>query len=273
MNALTPAGIRALINKKSLTCLDTLEVFAEIGSTNSYLLGEPRPAPGRYRVALAEHQTNGRGRRDRVWVSPPSTGLCMSMAFTFADMPSDLPSLSLAVGIGIAQSLEQLGMQDVGLKWPNDIVARNGKLGGILSEVHPIRRDGVTVVVGIGLNIDFGNNNVGRDIASSIGRATDLAANIDDLPSRNEISAGIIDSLVDVMMRFRDAGFLPFHKLWSKYDWLQGREVTLEMAKATSAGIAEGVDTDGALLLNVGADTQRVTSGSVVFRETTGTSP
>jgi BirA family biotin operon repressor/biotin-[acetyl-CoA-carboxylase] ligase len=273
MNALTPAGIRALINKKSLTCLDTLEVFPEIGSTNSYLLGEIRPAPGRCRVALAEHQTKGRGRREREWISPPSTGLCMSIAFTFIDMPRDFPSLSLAIGVGVAQLLERLGMHGVGLKWPNDIVARNGKLGGILSEVHPKRGDGVTVVVGIGLNIDFGKSGAGRDIASSIGRATDLAANVDDLPSRNEISAAIIDSLVDVMTRFRDAGFLPFHELWSKYDWLRGREVTVEMAHTTSAGIAEGVDTDGALLLNIGADTQRVTSGSVFFRERASTSP
>ena len=273
MNALTSARIRTLINENSRTCLDTLEVFAEIGSTNSYLLGEPRPAPGRCRVALAEHQTKGRGQRDRIWVSPPSTGLCMSMAFTFTDMPRDLPSLSLASGIGIAQALERLGMRGVGVKWPNDIVTKNGKLGGILSEVHPEKGDDLTVVVGVGLNIDFGDSNAGCNIASSVGRATDLASYIDDLPSRDEISAAVIDTLADTMIQFRDAGFSPFRELWPRYDWLHGREVTIEMGRATSAGVAQGVDTDGALLLISGGDMQRVTSGSVILREETGTNP
>ena len=75
------------------------------------------------------------------------------------------------------------------------------------------------------------------------------------------------------MLAFQDAGFAPFHEQWPKYDWLRGREVTIAMAKATRAGIAEGVDVDGALLLNTGAEMHRVTSGSVIFRERTGTNP
>lgn len=273
MNALTPDRIRTLINSNSRARLDTLEVFPEIESTNSYLLDEPRPAPGRYRVAIAEHQTNGRGRRDRTWVSPPSTGLCMSMAFTFADMPRDLPSLSLAVGIGVVKALERLRIHGIGLKWPNDIVAGNGKLGGVLSEVHPAKGDGVSVVVGMGLNIDFGNGDPAGDIETGLGRATDLAAVVDDLPPREEISAAIIDAVADAMVRFAADGFSSFHNLWPRYDWLRGREITIETLSTTRAGIAEGVDTDGALLLNNGGDTQRITSGKVIFHESTGANP
>lgn len=273
MNPLTPGSICEFIKEESRTCLDKLEVFSEIGSTNSYLLSKTCPAPGRYRVALAEHQTNGRGRRDRIWVSPPSTGLCMSMAFTFREMPDDFPSLSLAIGIGVVQALERHGIYGIGLKWPNDIVAQNGKLGGVLSEVHPARGNGITVVTGVGMNIDFKNCKQGREIATNLGRAVDLASCCDELPSRSILAAGFIESLIDTMVRFEATGFSPFHELWQRYDWLRGREVTIEMAEVTSAGIAEGVDTDGALLLNAGGDTRRVTSGSVTLRGQTGGVP
>jgi len=120
MSLLTADSIRAPISGESRSHLDILEVFSEIGSTNSYLLDQPCPAPGRYRVALAEHQTAGRGRMDHGWYSPPSSGLCMSMAFTFRRTPENLPSLSLAIGTGIAQTLERLGIRGIGLKWPNE---------------------------------------------------------------------------------------------------------------------------------------------------------
>lgn len=273
MNRPTSGSICEFLKEESRACLDTVEVFAEIGSTNSYLLRETCPAPGRCRVALAEHQTNGRGRRDRVWLSPRSTGLCLSMAFTFREMPEEFPSLSLAIGIGIAQALERLGIHGIALKWPNDIVARNGKLGGVLSEVHPASGNGITVVAGVGMNVDFNSNKQGREIAASIGRASDLASCCDELPSRPALAAGVIESLIDTMLRFDATGFTPFHEAWQRYDWLRGREVTIEMAEVTSAGIAEGVDTDGALLLNTGSDLRRVTSGSVILSGQSGALP
>ena len=116
-----------------------LEVFGEIDSTNSYLLNVPPPPAGRFRVAIAEHQTGGRGRMDRRWVSPAATGLCLSIAYTFTDTPSDLSCATLAVGIAIAEALEEIGILGIGLKWPNDLVFRGGKLGGILTELRSNR--------------------------------------------------------------------------------------------------------------------------------------
>jgi BirA family biotin operon repressor/biotin-[acetyl-CoA-carboxylase] ligase len=273
MNQLTAGSICEFLKDETRSCLDALEVFGEIGSTNSYLLGETCPAPGRCRVALTENQTNGRGRRDRVWLSPRSSGLCLSMAFTFRAMPEEFPSLSLAIGIGIAQALERLGIHGIGLKWPNDIIARDGKLGGVLSEVHPARGSGTTVVAGVGINVDFNSSKQGREIATSIGGASDLASCCDELPSRPELAAGIIESLIDIMVRFDATGFSPFYEAWQRYDWLRGRAVTIETAEVTSAGIAEGVDTDGALLLNAGGDMRRVTSGSVILSGQSGALP
>jgi len=270
MNLLTADSIREPISRESRSHLDMLEVFSEIESTNSYLLDQPCPPPGRYRVALAEYQTAGRGRMDRVWHSPPSSGLCMSIAFTFSRMPENLPSLSLAIGTGIAQALEGFGIRGIGLKWPNDIVARDGKLGGVLSEVLPSNADGVTVVVGIGLNIDLEGTDAESRITSRLGRAVDLASCCDELPSRAVISAAIIECLFKTMSRFDVDGFSPFIEAWRKYDWLRGQTVTVETADGLTAGVAEGIDTDGALLLIAKGDRRRITSGSVIQSEHAG---
>ena len=273
MSLLCADSIREPISGESRAHLDILEVFSEIESTNSYLLDQPCPPPGRYRVVLAEYQTAGRGRMGRSWCSPPSSGLCMSMAFTFKSMPENFPSLSLAIGIGIAQALERFGSCAIGLKWPNDIVARDGKLGGILSEVLPANAEGVTVVIGIGLNIDLENSGAESEITSRFGRVVDLASCCDELPSRSVISAALIECLFDTMVRFEADGFSPFFETWQKYDWLRGQQVTVETVDGLVAGVAEGVDTDGALLLNAKGERRRFTSGSVTLSGQAGDNP
>jgi BirA family biotin operon repressor/biotin-[acetyl-CoA-carboxylase] ligase len=273
MSLLTTDSIAALTSEESRARLEILEVFPEIESTNSYLLEQPCPPPGRYRVAIADYQTAGRGRMNRSWHSPPSSGLCMSMAFTFTNMPENFPSLSLAIGIGVAQKLESLGARGIAVKWPNDIVAEDGKLGGILSEVVPAKADGVTVVVGIGLNTDFKHFGNDSAISSRLGRAVDLASCCDKLPSRVVIAAAIIECLCDTMIRFESSGFSPFHDTWLKYDWLRGQEVTIASPAGVGAGIADGVDVDGALLLNSQGNRRRFTSGSVTLGRRSGDHP
>ena len=265
MSLLTADNIREPISGESRSHLDILEVFAEIESTNSFLLDQPCPLPGRYRVALAEHQTAGRGRAGRSWCSPPSSGLCMSMAFTFGSMPENLPSLSLAIGIGIVQALERFEIRGIGVKWPNDIIARGGKLGGVLSEVLPANTESVTVVVGIGLNIDLENTDAKSRITSRLGRVVDLASCCDVLPSRSAVSAALIECLFDTMVRFEADGFSPFHAMWQRYDWLRGREITIETVDGLVEGVADGIDTDGALLLKIKGERRRFTSGSVTL--------
>jgi BirA family biotin operon repressor/biotin-[acetyl-CoA-carboxylase] ligase len=273
MNSLSTDNIAALLSADALSHLDTLEVFPEIGSTNTYLLEQRCPMPGRYRVAVTENQTAGRGRMNRSWLSPQSSGLCMSMAFTFSSMPENFPSLSLALAIGITQALERLGARGVAVKWPNDIVSQDGKLGGVLPEVVPAQATGVTIVAGFGLNIDFKNTDTGIAVTSRLGRAVDLASCCDKLPSRAVISAALIECLLDTMVRFEADGFSPFYEMWLNYDWLCGQEVMIETPAGRGAGIAEGIDIDGALLLDSEGSRRRFISGSVTLGRPTGEHP
>ena len=265
MSSLDARLIRGSLSAEPSAKLDDLELFGSIVSTNTYLLSQPSPEAGRYRVAIADHQTSGRGRHHRRWISPPGAGLCFSLAYTFHEHPDQLPSLTLAIGLGVVYALQQLGIDGIRLKWPNDIVALDGKLGGILTEVQSRATAGVTIVTGVGLNLrlpDGAEIGIDSDWAR---RAVDVSEVTDTPPTREVIAAAIIESLHGVLRKFDALGFVGFAKDWDKHDWLRGRAVTVELPDKQLNGIAAGVDTDGALLVDTGNEKTRVVSGSVVL--------
>jgi len=250
--------------------LDKLEAFSSIASTNTYLLTQPAPAAGRFRVAIADHQTSGRGRRHRRWVSAPGSGLCLSFSYTFAKTPEHLPGLTLAIGVGVVSALQGLEVGAISLKWPNDIIALDGKLGGILTEVQSGAGDGVTVVAGVGLNVhireraDFGAES---DWAY---RAVDLHSIMNDAPKRELLAGAIVNHLFTTFRKFETAGFAEFADDWQSHDWLRYKEVTVDMPDRQVTGIAAGVDDDGALIIESKSGRTRVISGSVVTAGRTG---
>jgi len=264
MSSLDAILIRRLLSERTSAQLDDLECFASIASTNTYLLEQAPPKSERFRVAIADHQTAGRGRHHRRWVSPAGTGLCMSLAYTFDEQPEQLSSLTLAIGIGVVDALRQLGIEGVSLKWPNDIVALDGKLGGILTEVRSRAAASVTVVTGIGLNIELFNGEEIEINSEWACRAIDVSSIVEKVPAREEIAAGIIEAINAAMRKFEALGFAGFSQDWVQHDWLQGREVTVDLPAGRITGVAAGVDTDGALIVDTGKEKARVVSGSIV---------
>jgi BirA family biotin operon repressor/biotin-[acetyl-CoA-carboxylase] ligase len=265
MTLLDAEQIRAPIARDSQERLDLLEVFASIDSTNSHLMQQPAPLPGRFRVALAEHQTAGRGRREKRWHSPAACGLCMSMAYTFTNPRLDISAVTLAAGVAIARTLESAGVAGIGLKWPNDIVVQGGKLGGILTEIRQRRGSPMTIVVGVGINVDLRKANQPVKISSSIGHASDLASCGVDVPSRSALSASLIENLFSALVEFEAKGFAAFAEDYERYDWLRGQRIGVETPTGQVNGLSEGVDVDGALIVRTDAGCQRVVSGSVLL--------
>jgi BirA family biotin operon repressor/biotin-[acetyl-CoA-carboxylase] ligase len=270
MSSLDASLIRQSLAPETRTKLDELEVFGSVASTNTYLMSQPAPDSGRFRVAIADHQTAGRGRHYRRWVSPPGAGLYMSFAYTFEEQPDQLPSLTLAIGVGVIAALQKLDIDGVSLKWPNDIVALDGKLGGILTELQSRPTKGVTVVTGIGLNISLpadAKTSIESDWAR---RVVDVSSICETIPGRAVIAASIVNELHNVMRKFAALGFVGFVEAWANHDWLNGREVIVELPDQQISGVAAGVDNDGALLVNTGKGITRVVSGSVILAGLTG---
>ncbi len=196
--------------------------------------------------------------------------MCLSLAYTFTKPPKHLPSLTLAIGIGVVGALQKLKIEGTSLKWPNDIVALDGKLGGILTEVQSRAADNVTVVTGIGLNIELPDGAVIGMNSEWAHRAIDVSSVVEKVPARELIAAGMIDAMAAVMSKFESLGFAGFSEDWVQYDWLKGRDVIVDVPDGQIAGIAAGVDADGALLVDTGNEKARVVSGSIVAAELAG---
>jgi BirA family biotin operon repressor/biotin-[acetyl-CoA-carboxylase] ligase len=265
MTSLDADAIRGALGEFASQRLEEFEAFAEIESTNSYLLRQPAPSPGRVRVALTENQTAGRGRHGRTWQSPPGSGLCLSMGYTFARQPANLPALTLAIGFGVTEALSEVGITGVLLKWPNDLMANDGKLGGILTETLPLADDAIAVVTGIGINFDLGGRAEPAVAADARRPVADLAGYASVLPSRHALAAGIIDSLCRVFADYESSGFAGLASRWSGCDWLRDRQLVVDTPHRQVTGIGAGVAEDGALLVDTGTGIlTRITSGSIV---------
>ena len=266
MIRLDAGAIRGALSEDVAARLFSFELFPEIESTNSYLMQQEAPPPGQVSVALTDNQTRGRGRHGRTWQSPPGAGVCVSVGFTFATQPANLPALTLAIGLGAIAALEGVGVAGVQLKWPNDLVAGDGKLGGILTETRSHTSGAISIVSGLGINVDLGQKpcpDVETDWAYGV---ADLAGIVETLPSRNTLATSLIDGLCTTFVDYEASGFEYFFGRWSNRDWLFGRELTIETPQHRITGTGAGIARDGALLVDTGAEgVTRITSGSVVM--------
>ncbi len=243
--------------------LESLDVLPEVDSTNSLLLRSEPPSAGRFKVAATDNQTAGRGRRDRTWESPPGSGLCLSIACTLTSQPKGLPALTLAVGMGIIEAMNSLSIGGVMLKWPNDLVVADAKLGGILTEVNHVSGSTPTVVTGIGINIDLPDEfSAGLDSEWAT-RPADLKSVMETPPSATELAAAIVNQLVGVILRFDEKGFAAFEDGWPPVDWLYGKRIVVDSEDRQIEGNAAGVDAEGALLVDTMSGTERVINGTI----------
>ncbi len=270
MTSLDADAIRDSLGEVATSRLDRFEAFDEIASTNTHLMQQPAPPPGRLHVAITDNQVAGRGRHGRTWQSPPGSGLCLSLGYTFARQPANLSALTLAIGLGVADALEEAGAPGILLKWPNDLIANDGKLGGILTESQSLAGSGATMVVtGIGLNVDLGQT---LDVVPAIEGArkiVDLAAVSNALAPRHEIAACMIEHVCTAFASYETAGCAALVSRFSRRDWLRGRELTVDTPQRRITGVGAGIADDGALLVDTGAGApSRVTSGSVVAADT-----
>jgi BirA family biotin operon repressor/biotin-[acetyl-CoA-carboxylase] ligase len=244
-----------------------VEVLFESDSTNARLHDATAPRAGEPRVLFAELQHAGRGRRGRSWVAPFGSGLTFSVAWTFAETPPGLPALGLAVGVAVAEALRGCGAEGVGLKWPNDIVWRRRKLGGLLLQLRTEAGGPASVVAGLGLNLAM-------PLGTRAGLEDDGAFPVTDLreamndrpPGRNEVAGVLVAAMLGSLAEFEREGFAPFAARWCALDAFAGEPVRVLHAGSTVDGVARGSDTDGALLLEVGGRLERFYSGDVSLR-------
>lgn len=240
-----------------------LETLWRTDSTNDVLLARPNPPFGLSDVALAEYQTAGRGRRGRSWLAPPGGAICLSLSWSFREVPPDLGALGLAVGVCVLRALRHAGVQ-AALKWPNDILVEGRKLGGILIELRAESAGPACVVIGIGLNAALGAQLLRRIATLGLG-ATDLASAGVTI-SRNDLTAAIIGEVSRGLQNFAREALRPFIEDWRAADALRGSVVDVYAAGSMVRGVARGIDVHGALLIETPQGLRRFISGEVTVR-------
>jgi BirA family biotin operon repressor/biotin-[acetyl-CoA-carboxylase] ligase len=240
----------------------------ETASTNSVLLERGAPPPGQFDFLSAEYQNAGRGRMGRSWLAPPAGAICLSWSWCFEGMSQGLGALSLATGVAVLRALTSLGVSGVQLKWPNDLVTAEGKLGGILIEIRSEAAGPLHVVAGLGLNVTIGQT-MREFIGASGLRPVDLAQLVPGgtPPPREALVAAILEQNVLLLRDFARDGFAATLAEYQAADALRGRAVRLlGGSQALSEGIARGVDVDGALLVERDGQLHRVVAGEVSVR-------
>lgn len=244
-----------------------VEVHFALDSTNAYLYESPAPRPGRARIVFAEIQHAGRGRRGRSWLSPFGSGLTFSIAWSYPDVPAELSALGLAMGVQVAGTLAGDGAREVMLKWPNDIVWRHRKIGGLLIQLKLEAGGAASVVVGLGLNLampDAVRESLATPDAAPVADLCDALGG--RMPGRNALAGRLAGAMCAGLERFGREGFAPFAGAWQALDSLSGALVRVSQSGGSVEGRAMGADHDGALRLEVGGRVERFFAGDVSLR-------
>jgi len=228
-----------------------VRVVERCSSTNTVLMKQPIHRP----VLLAsEEQTAGRGQRGRRWHSPRGAGITFSLAVPMQRPARELAALPLVAGVAVARALRALGTP-VALKWPNDLVVGEAKLGGILVE----SRAGVAVI-GVGINC--------RRVAgleAQLGRRVAFL----EMQDRNILIGRLGRALLDALQEFEAQGFAALRGQWQAMDVNAGRRLRVRLADGKLvSGLNDGVGHDGALRLATRAGVREVRSGRVVSSRT-----
>jgi BirA family transcriptional regulator, biotin operon repressor / biotin---[acetyl-CoA-carboxylase] ligase len=267
-------GVRSRLAPATAKRLRTGECAGAIVSTNSVLLERGAPPAGRFDFLTAEHQSAGRGRRGRSWLAPPGGAICLSWSWRFEALAAQIGALSLAVGVAARRALAQCGVQGIGLKWPNDLVTAQGKLGGILIEMRAEAGGPMHVVAGLGLNVALDpalSRRIGElgQAPADLAHAGLLAAGTGP-PARNALVAALLDQQVAAMLDFGEKGLAPFLAEFKAADELRGRQVQLQGAHAGfDTGTACGIAADGALQVEHDGRIHRIIAGEVSVRGAT----
>jgi BirA family biotin operon repressor/biotin-[acetyl-CoA-carboxylase] ligase len=205
-------------------------------------------------LVVADAQTRGRGRNGRRWISDAGAGLWMTLVERPVDA-SGLDVLSLRVGLHVARALDDIAGASIRLKWPNDLMLPDGKLGGILVEVRWREQRPEWVAIGIGINVRLPRSSG----EASTRAAAALVADGRRGPDRLDVLRTVVPAL---RAAAADAGALRVQELqeFAGRDWARGRAVL-----APHRGIVAGISSAGALLIETSGGTMACTSGSLVL--------
>ncbi|MDQ6991119.1 MAG: biotin--[acetyl-CoA-carboxylase] ligase [Mariprofundaceae bacterium] len=242
--------------------IQILQHFDTIDSTNREAMRQLEAGVESGQVLITDQQSAGRGRLGRVWHSMQDS-LAMSIILRPDIAVEHAPQLSLVTAVAIHQALIP-NVPDIRLKWPNDLLIHGAKIAGILTEMRTKSKHVDGIVIGIGVNIKKPLEGWPDDIQQ---QATDLQSHAISTVSPSSCAMRILQSLDQWYETYLQQGFAPIRKAWWQAHIASQQKVRVFNGKAYITGIATDLDHDGALLLDVHGDIQRITAGEVFLSD------
>ena len=222
-----------------------VHLFDSVDSTNDWSLEELKQGREPPFVCIADHQSKGRGRRGRHWLSPPAANIYMSLAWHFELSADRLGVLSLAQGVAVINALDKIGINNAWLKWPNDVLINDEKIAGILIETSAVRANSCNAVIGIGVNYQMPEN-----ITPDSGmRWTDVAHSACAmLPERNALLAILLNETVSMCRLYQQKSMKILSEIKHELEALNNKAVSVHLENGDQLlGTVLGINDAGEL--------------------------
>lgn len=238
--------------------------FKTIGSTNTAALELAEKGAPHGTVVIADRQAKGKGRLGRTWVSPPGSNIYMSVILRPEIEPKDATLLTIMTAVSCAKGVMKSTGLKAEIKWPNDLMISNKKLGGILTEMKSDPDGIVFAVIGIGINV---NSKTTKDFPPDIqGIATSIREELGKIQSRTFIIAEILKEMEHWYKVLLTEGRKPLFDEWKRLSSTLGRKVKVTAGDNVFTGVAEDIDKGGMLILRLPSGIlKKISSGDLTM--------
>jgi len=212
-------------------------------------------------IFISNYQSQGKGRQAKKWLSPLGQSIALSLSHRFNNGLQKLSGLNIAIGVAIAETLNHFGGQNIGLKWPNDVIGLKGKMAGILIEATGNSKQ-CRAIIGIGVN---------WSIQPELFQSVDQACSNLDLSdvSRTDFITKLISNIHGFIDEFNHNGLKKIQPIWASHDIYMNKYINLLQGSSIQTGKYKGINNDGLLLVEIGGELKTFASGEVSIRATT----
>jgi BirA family biotin operon repressor/biotin-[acetyl-CoA-carboxylase] ligase len=237
--------------------------WEQVDSTNAAIARLLKEGASEGTVVIADAQTIGKGRAGKTWFSPPGLNLHISVLLKPAIATTDAHFYTLIGSLAIADACESYNVKTQ-VKWPNDVLVNDKKIGGVLAELHASGARVDSLILGMGINVNISRNTMDHLYADAATGATSLHEALGHTIDRNALAARLLEHLERRHFLFLEYGSQPLLEEWRSRSFL-GRRVAINEAGYHLEGIATNLDANGFLVVTLDdGSTVHVREGEVL---------
>ena len=238
--------------------------FPDVDSSNMVAFQLALNEASEGEVVVVEAQHAGKGRMGRQWESPAGVNIYLSIILRPLFPPSKIPLITLMTAVACAEAIEETTGVLPAIKWPNDLLIGEKKIGGILTEAD-MEMDRINfVIVGIGINVNMSGSALPSSLRNT---ATSLQEALGKEVSRVPLIQALLRKFELWYTRFKEGKGKAITRRWEELSQIRGKEVSVDFMGETVKGQALEIDEDGALLVQeAGGEVKRIVAGDVHVR-------